>query len=259
MENKRLSVYKALRESAQNVFDNFAPFVFAFIKTAAFTVLTIITVGVIFALLGKASLLPELQQLSNLVKGVSESGVRLTSESYQSIAMSALQFMLNNFVPFLLAAIIGALAMGLISLAYTRFSLNLTDKKSSEFSILSSENLKLMPVYYVASALFCLMIGAGLLALFIPGVYLYLRFGFYNYFIVDQNVGAVESLKRSWRSTAGYGWDLLVLYIIYWCMPNLGFLGLILTASIGILMIASAYRQLNVSVKPAQPVKDFIA
>lgn len=257
MENKRLSVFKALRDSVQNVLDNFAPFVVAFIKTFVFMIFSFAFICAIILLVGGAQLLLELKQMGAVAKTAIESGTTITAKNFQSMALAGFQFVFGHLLPFALAAIAVIISIGLITLAYTRFSLDLTDKKSSQFSIFSKANLKLIPTYFLANILFWFIVFIGLIAFVIPGVFFYLRFGLFNYFIVDQNAGVVESLKRSWRATSGYGWDMLVLYIIYWSMPNIGFLGILITASIGLLMLASAYRQLSMTVKPAHTASAF--
>lgn len=247
MEQKKISIFKALRDSAQNVIDNFPPFIFAFAKMMGFVVLTLVAIFVVLAIVGGASMITELKTIGELAKTTAQTGTEISKESAQQVVMAGLQFIFNHLFHWLLVGFLALCSFGLLGLAYTRFALNITDKTSSHFSIFTSANLKLLPRYLIATFLFWLILCAGLIAFIIPGIIFYIRFGFFNYFIVDQNAGIFESLRKSWRATSGYGWDMLVLYIIYWAMSGAPVLGVLLTSSIGILMIANTYRQLTLA------------
>ncbi len=57
--------------------------------------------------------------------------------------------------------------------------------------------------YLVASCIYLLMVLVGLLLLVVPGIYLILKYQFYDYLIVDRGMGPFEALKESGRMTGG--------------------------------------------------------
>ncbi|MEK7122933.1 MAG: hypothetical protein AAB855_03695 [Patescibacteria group bacterium] len=111
--------------------------------------------------------------------------------------------------------------------------------------------------YLGASILYGLIVFGGFLLLIFPGVMWFLKFSLWPYFLVDQNVGVIESLKMSARATKGYKPSLLVFYIYLGALNLLGvaalFLGLFVTAPITLLAIAWVYRRLSAA-SSVQPV-----
>lgn len=68
-----------------------------------------------------------------------------------------------------------------------------------------------------------LLIGAGLLLLVLPGLYLIGRLVMAPYILVDQNTKVVEALNRSWELTKGKMWQVynVLLFGILIALPNL--------------------------------------
>ena len=88
----------------------------------------------------------------------------------------------------------------------------------------------------------------GLLIL-IPTTYFSLRLQFYNYFLVEEECGIVESIKKSAEISKGYVGELflvemVLMVLILISLIPLG-LGLLLSVPLAIMMVAVIYRQLK--------------
>ncbi len=79
-----------------------------------------------------------------------------------------------------------------------------------------------------ATLLYFLMVCAGLFLLIFPGVIWGVKYAFYQYFIVDKKMKALDALKASGKMTLGIKWDLLGIFIVLNIIEILGFLALII-------------------------------
>ena len=97
---------------------------------------------------------------------------------------------------------------------------------ATERKVSIKEAAKLVTKRYIfllgAGILYILIVGGGLLALIIPGIFLAIKLFFYDYLILLDNKGIIESLKESWRITKGNFWKIMGL--------NLSFFGIGLLA-----------------------------
>jgi len=84
------------------------------------------------------------------------------------------------------------------------------------------------------------------MAIYIPILLVAIRLSFFITCIVDQNCGAVESLKQSWALTKNNFWVIIGLAIIATLLNMAGMIaliiGLIITLPVTGLMFLSAYR-----------------
>lgn len=83
----------------------------------------------------------------------------------------------------------------------------------------------------------------GLILLVIPGIILMIMLAMYSYFIVDKNMGPIESLKASCALTKGVRWQLFCFGVLLILFNLAGFLCLVvgLLFTIPATYIASAY------------------
>lgn len=95
-----------------------------------------------------------------------------------------------------------------------------------------------------------------LLAIFvasIPMIYLNVRWVFYAYLMVDKNLGAIASLRRSWELTSGNFWHLILYFIVTVILIILGVIAFIIGVLVVIPLISLAivliYRKLEESVE----------
>lgn len=88
------------------------------------------------------------------------------------------------------------------------------------------------------------VIGVIGFALFIiPGIIFSIKLQFAGYLIVDKGMGAVESIKKSWKMTKGVKWNLFLLGLLLCLINLLGVLCLVigLFVTIPLTMVAEAY------------------
>lgn len=102
--------------------------------------------------------------------------------------------------------------IGLI-VGFLRVTLDIVDHGSSTVSRMLS-CFKLAPRFLLASFLSLLVICAGTMLFIIPGIILTLRLRFFSYYILDKNMGAIESLKASFHDTKGFEWEILGLNVV---------------------------------------------
>jgi hypothetical protein len=100
-----------------------------------------------------------------------------------------------------------------LSLGVARIGLNLVSGAEVSVGMLFGEGRKLLRAI-VASLLYGLMVGVGLLLLIVPGIYLALRYGQYMNAIVDRDLGILDSLNYSSSITTGNRMNLFVLALL---------------------------------------------
>ncbi|HYV44172.1 MAG TPA: hypothetical protein VFA20_04885 [Myxococcaceae bacterium] len=64
--------------------------------------------------------------------------------------------------------------------------------------------------YLLASVLYGLIVGAGMILLVVPGIYWAVRYWAYGYAVVDEHVDPVTALKRSTVLTDGVKWEVFL-------------------------------------------------
>lgn len=105
--------------------------------------------------------------------------------------------------------------------------------------------------YLGAAILFGLMFYIGLIFFVVPGIYFYLTFQFYPFFIVEHKMGPIQALQASAAITEGNKWELLFLSIILGFINSVGFclllIGMIPTKVYDLLVVAQTYKQLHSS------------
>lgn len=136
------------------------------------------------------------------------------------------------------------------SMGVIKISLKFIDNQSASYSDLFSQ-FHLFFRYLLGSILYGLIVMAGLILLIIPGIIWGIKFQFFSYSIIDQDLGPVEALKRSWIITSGVKWRLFVFNITLGLINLLGLLalgvGLLVTVPTTSLAAAYVYRQLSKS------------
>lgn len=135
-----------------------------------------------------------------------------------------------------------------VAIIVSRMALNFVDNGSSTWAELFPPRVNYW-TYLLASVLFNLITFAGTLLLIVPGVIWGLMFAFYNYFIIDKQVGVMDSLKASAAATKGSRWNLFLFFLTLLGINILGLLalvvGLVVTLPLSALATAYVYRQLS--------------
>lgn len=105
--------------------------------------------------------------------------------------------------------------------------------------------------YLFASAIYGLIVIAGLLLLIVPGIIWAIKFQFYPFAIIDKGLGSLAALKESSRITQGVKMKLFLFGLVITGVNFLGalVLGLGLLVTIPTTMVATAfvYRRLAFS------------
>lgn len=101
---------------------------------------------------------------------------------------------------------------------------------------------------FFASLIYYLIVFVGLIFLFIPGIYIAVKYQFYEYFIVDKEYGPIKALNESSKITEGVKWELIKLNIVCAIIDILGFLflffGLVVAVPITVSAKSYAYKTL---------------
>lgn len=153
-------------------------------------------------------------------------------------------------------SLVGSLITNLISilfslcftLGYTKNIFQTLDGDEPQFSAFAQQAHKVI-TYFVASFLFSIIVAIGTILLIIPGIYLALRLQFSPAFIVEEDAGIMESLKRSWEITRGQAMPLFLLALAMIGFAILGLIvfgvGIFVAVPLIYMMYGYAFRKLN--------------
>lgn len=120
---------------------------------------------------------------------------------------TTLQMVLHHLGPLFnislgVLSLVVALFRLLLTLGVTRITLDFYTNGGSKISrLFSCRSLWLRGIG--AAMLYSAIVTAGLVLLVVPGIYLALRFWFYNQFIIEKNAGIVQAFKQSFAITRG--------------------------------------------------------
>jgi uncharacterized membrane protein len=101
----------------------------------------------------------------------------------------------------------------LFSLGYTKNLFQALDGEEPQFSAYGQQSRKII-IYLIASILYIIIVCIGLGLFLFPGIYLAIRLQFFSLSIVDENMGIIDSLKRSWSITKGQEIPLFLLLLV---------------------------------------------
>lgn len=115
------------------------------------------------------------------------------------------------------------------------------------------KNWRLFISWVVANFLFGIAFVIGLILLIVPGCYIWARYGFFPFFILDKNLGPLKALELTGVSTEGVRWDIFLLFVACLLLNLLGLLllgiGLLFTIPTTLLALASVYRKISARVQ----------
>lgn len=172
----------------------------------------------------------------------------LTEPKYPESSGSVLIGLLYYFVH--LGLNLGFISMGLRAVDGLPFNI---------FHIFS--RFKYVFHYFISYILYMLIIVAGLILFLFPAAIWASKFSLYPYFIIDQNAGPIEALKKSSSTTYGFKWDLFAFLFVSACLTLIGVtllvIGLLVVLPILSIAWATIYRRLTNVFEPAviQPNK----
>jgi uncharacterized membrane protein len=172
-----------------------------------------------------------------------------------NLVFSLIASPIDNFFLRFVIQIIGWIVALLISLGWIRVALRVTAGERPEVANLFQFDG--FPVYIGASIVFGIAAGIGFLLFIIPGIIVYLFWGFYGFVIADRGESATfgEAFSRSVEITKGNRWNLLGFGIVLLLINLVGLLlcgiGVLFTSGISLVAIAYVYRTIS-----GQPVAE---
>ncbi len=178
------------------------------------------------------------QAVYNTAMGIDNMGIDNTPQYTSPAAVG---------ISFILEAISNVISL-FLSLGIIRIGLKLVSGEPAEVGMLFGEGSKLLRAIG-ASILYGLMVSVGLLLLIVPGIYLAIRFGQFQYAIVDRDLGVLDSLAYSSEITTNnrmslFGLAVLNILIIFAGVIALC-IGMIFAIPLTYLAWLTAYRWLQ--------------
>lgn len=158
--------------------------------------------------------------------------------------------------------VLGGIFQIIVSMGLIRISLNFVDNVESRAGDLFS-CIPLLLKYFIASLIYGIIVGFGLILFIVPGIIWAIKFQFYSYFIVDKRSGPIEALKQSSAITRGAKGDLFVLGLLLFLINLLGALclliGLFATFPTTLVALAFVFRRLQAAARPDQETEEIAA
>lgn len=135
----------------------------------------------------------------------------------------------------------------IMQVGVVKISLNYTYNQESNIGDLFSYAV-FAPRVFLASILYAIIVTIGLVFLIVPGIYLALRFSQYQYFIIDKDMGILDSFKYSSIVTKDAKIDIFLYFLLLVGLTILSvitlFLGLFVLIPVFWLASAFIYREL---------------
>jgi len=142
-----------------------------------------------------------------------------------------------------------------VYMAFTRIGLRFTAGETADYADLYL-SYPLFWKFLGGYILYGLIVLGGLILLIVPGIYWGIKYHFFAFFIIDEELGPVEALKRSGEITYGSKWELLLLGLAFLGINLLGllacFVGLFITVPITLVALAYVFRRLLATSETAQ-------
>ncbi|OAV71295.1 hypothetical protein Barb4_00748 [Bacteroidales bacterium Barb4] len=158
-----------------------------------------------------------------------------------------LEPLISNVVSTIIVALVTVFLHMLLALGYYKNIFQALDETEPQFSAYGKQAKKVF-TYIVVTIISGVILIVGLTLFIVPGVYMGLRLQFYIAFIVEEDAGIVESLKRSWNLTKGHTMNLFVLWLAMFGILILGTLlllvGLFAAIPLVCMMQCYSYRKL---------------
>ncbi len=130
----------------------------------------------------------------------------------------------------------------IISIGFLHITYLFAKQREIVFYDLFSKSNKILN-YILASFLYGIITLFGFVFLIIPGVVFMVRLQFYTYIVLEEDMGPIEALKRSWVITKGSGINLSLFWVLLILVNIIGALALVvgIVITIPLTMIATAY------------------
>jgi uncharacterized membrane protein len=147
-----------------------------------------------------------------------------------------------QFISFLLTLI-----QLFLSLGFIKIMLQLAQDNYVEVADMFN-NFRPFLSYFVASFLYGIAVALGLLLLIIPGIFIAIRFQFYPYFILEEDVSSLTALQKSFFLSQNLTLELFLLGVVVIALNIGGILlfgvGIVLTYPLTTMATAIVYKSL---------------
>lgn len=130
----------------------------------------------------------------------------------------------NSVVGQIITTIISMIFSLIFILGYTKNCFQALDDIEPQFSAYGKQAPKIFTLL-ISNLIFSFVVLIGIILLLIPGIYLAIRLQFFTAFIVEEDAGIIESLKKSWSITKG---NEMKLFLLFLSMMGIIILGIIL-------------------------------
>jgi len=241
MELKKISVVDALSFSFRAILDHIRLFVLVFLVGSGLIVLVVGIIG--FFNMGLLTTLINTPMFQSIQECI---GSRCLTIVYES-GRPFVQFLVQHAFSLMMSGVIAALFFVGLDFGFKTIALDIYDKNSSKVEKLWSR-FNLVFTGLIAWVLYCVMVWLGFMCFIIPGFIVLLRFAFFPFFIIDKNLGVIDSLKKSYEVTHDHFWEIFAFWVIIKIILYVGYLtylGIILTWPLSTLAYAYVYRQLT--------------
>ncbi|MDL2256539.1 glycerophosphoryl diester phosphodiesterase membrane domain-containing protein [Parabacteroides sp. OttesenSCG-928-G06] len=159
-------------------------------------------------------------------------------------------------------ALIAAILQLIFQLGYTKNLFQALDGIEPQFSAYGQQASKILNAF-IASLITSVAVLIGFALLIIPGIYIGIRIGFFTYFIVEEDAGPIEALKKSWEMTQGQVLPLFVLVLVAIAIVLIGLIifgvGVLVAAPLVQLMFCYVFRKLNTPIAILEEIADNMA
>jgi len=175
-------------------------------------------------------------------------GVTLVAGFVPSIIEWAGKSLLDNGLQRFGISVISTLVSSTFALGLAKIFLRFRDGETPIFENLF-DGLARLHIYIAAMFVVGIAVCMGLVLLVVPGIIFLLRLWFVGFVVVDEAVGPLEAIQRSWDITRGHTLDLFLLFILLVGLNILGIIvflvGTLVTFPMSGLALAYVYRHLK--------------
>ncbi len=121
--------------------------------------------------------------------------------------LSTTSFQMQSLLPFIGVSMLVNLFLQLYVIYYIQAVLS---DQSSNMQAIVGKMLAVLPYFIMLNIFISIAIACGLIALILPGIYIFIKLTLSQYFYLLGNQPLMASMKASWQATKGYFWDLLL-------------------------------------------------
>lgn len=126
-----------------------------------------------------------------------------------------------EILAYFVSIMIWLLVLTLLSIFLTSVIIRMVyDAVSEKASLFESAKIAVLkyPTLLISGIIYFFIVGFGFLALIIPGIFLFVKFLYYQYAILLDNEGIINSLKKSWKITDGNWFSTFLIMLFFFAI-----------------------------------------